>query len=70
MNVQTSSPATMPASQGRIADNIVDELLILHSRIEATGTCRTCSDEHGWPELWPCPTIRITRRVIKARGQR
>lgn len=47
---------------GNLVD-MIEEIRDLHVPcIDPTMTylvCDGCTDVHGWPEEWPCPTIQI-----------
>jgi hypothetical protein len=53
----------------QLGQDIEHELRQLHRQVDAAGlqVCCTCTDSGGHPELWPCPTLRITRRLIRVR---
>lgn len=51
-----------------LADDIERELLQLHQR-RGQGHCATCHDVDGRNELWPCPTLRVMRRLLRLRAR-
>lgn len=55
-----------PALQ--LAQDIERELRLLHTpTADLPLQCTTCHDRAGTPELYPCPTLRVARRLIRLR---
>lgn len=52
----------------KLGQDIERELRQLHHPTDDSPVqCTTCVDRQGQPELWPCPTLRIARRLIRVR---
>ena len=51
-----------------VGQRVDHELVQLHQpdRRNTISYCRTCRDTSGAPELWPCPTLRIIRRLFRS----
>jgi hypothetical protein len=55
-----------PADRLKLGQQIEHELRQLHRCTDDLPLqCVTCTDIDGVPELFPCPTLRVTRRLIR-----
>lgn len=59
--------ATVAELVHQLACKVDGELQLLHrpDKRDTISYCRTCRAADGSPELWPCPTLRIIRRLFR-----